>query len=178
MHFNDIQTIKREFFALRNGIVADALRKAGSEHKIIFGLNLPQLKQIALRWENRRDIADTLWQNTSTRESRLLASLIYSTCALQYDAIVSLAKEISDTETADVFAMAVLKKSPDADKFTSELISNPSAILRYMGLRLAYRLVDNDSTRPWVLEIARNEIDRNEPLTLPLARQLAADSDW
>ena len=32
---------------MRNGIVADTLRKAGSPYRIIFGLNLPQISEIA-----------------------------------------------------------------------------------------------------------------------------------
>ena len=45
--FNQIQLIKRRFFAMRNGIVADTIRKAGFDYRMIFGLNLPQLKDIA-----------------------------------------------------------------------------------------------------------------------------------
>ena len=41
--FNQTQEIKRRFFAMRNGIVADTIRKAGLQDKMIFGLNLPQI---------------------------------------------------------------------------------------------------------------------------------------
>ena len=38
-----LKEIKHQFMAFRNGIVADALRKAGYDYKVIFGLQLPQL---------------------------------------------------------------------------------------------------------------------------------------
>ena len=43
----NLQQIKSRFMAMRNGIVADALRKGGMPHKVIFGLNVPQLSEIA-----------------------------------------------------------------------------------------------------------------------------------
>ena len=59
--FNPLQNIKRRFFALRNGVIADTLRRAGSPFKIIFGLNLPQLAEIAAELgysESQDDIAN------------------------------------------------------------------------------------------------------------------------
>lgn len=45
--FNKMQLLKRRFFAMRNGAVADSLRRQGADYRIIFGLNLPQLVDIA-----------------------------------------------------------------------------------------------------------------------------------
>ena len=47
MQYNQMQIIKRRFFAMRNGIIADTLRKAGLDYRMIFGLNLPQITDIA-----------------------------------------------------------------------------------------------------------------------------------
>ena len=45
MEFKEqIRQIKSDFFSLRNGEIADTLRKAGSPYKIIFGLQMPQLE--------------------------------------------------------------------------------------------------------------------------------------
>ena len=44
-----IQEIKKEFFTFRNGFLADTLRKAGMPYAVIFGLNVPQLGDIARR---------------------------------------------------------------------------------------------------------------------------------
>ena len=45
-----VQQTRKEFYALRNGLIADTLRKGGLEQKYIFGLQLPQIKGIAERF--------------------------------------------------------------------------------------------------------------------------------
>ncbi len=42
-----IPEIKQRLYAMRNGVIADSLRNAGSPYRSIFGLNLPQLTEIA-----------------------------------------------------------------------------------------------------------------------------------
>ncbi|MDE7376526.1 MAG: hypothetical protein K2N16_06735, partial [Muribaculaceae bacterium] len=68
-----MQTLKRSMYAMRNGIVADALRKGGCPHKMVFGVNLPQLAEIARNFGKNREVAEQLWADTSTRESMMLA---------------------------------------------------------------------------------------------------------
>ena len=58
-----IKAIKTDFFALRNGEVASRLRKAGSPYKIIFGLLVPQLEQIAASVVHTSALAEALWKN-------------------------------------------------------------------------------------------------------------------
>lgn len=43
--------IRRQFFALRNGLIADTLRKGGMEQKYIFGLQLPRSRRLRRRHE-------------------------------------------------------------------------------------------------------------------------------
>ena len=58
--YNDMQLVKRRFFAMRNGIIADTLRSAGSPFKIIFGLNLPQIIDIASQTPHTIELAEQL----------------------------------------------------------------------------------------------------------------------
>lgn len=82
--FSPLQRVKRRFFAMRNGMLADQMRRGGLNYRVNFGLNLPQLKDIAAEiatgWGLNSgeivDLADTLWDNVNTRESRLLAPLL------------------------------------------------------------------------------------------------------
>ena len=68
--FNEMQKVKRQFFALRNGVVADALRRAGLPHRIIFGLSVVDLKMIAREVGVNTELSEMLRDNVSTRESR------------------------------------------------------------------------------------------------------------
>ncbi len=80
--YNRMQIIKRRFFAMRNGIIADTLRKAGLEYKIIFGLNLPQITEIAAEQPHEADLAEELWADRRTRESLMLAPMLYPAAEL------------------------------------------------------------------------------------------------
>ena len=71
-----MQTVKRRFFAMRNGVIADTLRSAGLPYKIIFGLNLPQIVEIAGDVPHKRELAEALWANNTTRESMLMAPML------------------------------------------------------------------------------------------------------
>lgn len=59
--FNKMQTLKRRFFAMRNGLLADQLRRAGSKFRIIFGLNIIQLNDIARDYGHDPELAEALW---------------------------------------------------------------------------------------------------------------------
>ena len=67
--FNIMQQVKRSLFAMRNGVVADSLRKAGCPHRIVFGVNLPQLNEIAAKYGPSEELAEALWADTALRES-------------------------------------------------------------------------------------------------------------
>ena len=74
--FNDLQIIKRRFFAMRNGIIADTIRKSGAPYRMIFGLNLPQIDEISRETGKNKELAEKLHADTSTRESQLLAPML------------------------------------------------------------------------------------------------------
>lgn len=64
--------------AMRNGIVGDIYRRAGIDcYKIIFGLNLPQMREIACDYEKDAELAAALWNDKTVRESRLLSTWLY-----------------------------------------------------------------------------------------------------
>ncbi len=46
--YSRMQEMKRAIYAMRNGVVADALRSARSPYRFIMGVNLPQLKEIEI----------------------------------------------------------------------------------------------------------------------------------
>ena len=75
--FNDMQKVKRAFFTMRNGALADNMRRQGANYRIIFGVNLPQLIEIARETPHDATLTQALWDNKTTRESMLLAPMIY-----------------------------------------------------------------------------------------------------
>ena len=110
--YNPMQTVKREFFAMRNGIISDTYRKAGTVFKIVFGLNLPQLVEIAGRTPHSRELAEALWANTTTRESMLLAPMLIDPETFSEEDARRWIASVCSYEVADILCHRLLRKTP------------------------------------------------------------------
>ena len=87
-HNTRIADLRKEMYALRNGIIADTLRKDGQPYNVIFGLQIPQLAQIARTIGYDNGLADQLWSATETRECRLLACYLYDPSTVDKEKIL------------------------------------------------------------------------------------------
>lgn len=118
-----LKEIKHLFMTYRNGIVADTFHKAGDPHSVIFGLQLPQISEIArnikdkAKKEELRDLAVTLWNDSKVRESRLLACYLFNTDDIDILTAEKMAGEILTGEEADILCFRLLQYLP----FCSEL---------------------------------------------------------
>lgn len=172
--FNEMQTVKRQFFALRNGIVADTYRKAGSNFRIIFGLNLPQIVEIAEQTPHSAALADSLWHNTTTRESMLLAPMIYPREEFTQELARQWVAAVPSVEVADILCHRLLRHMPYAAALAASLADSDSDIERYTGLRLMFNLVAQKPQE--ALAYARKEAARNCQLTAHTAAMLADEA--
>ena len=107
--------VRSLFFAYRNGIVADTLRKAGLPHKTIFGLNVPQLAAIAKPLMPDHELALRLWGDPACREARLLACWLFDPALTDADLLRSLAASLQCREEADILAFRQLRPLPEDD---------------------------------------------------------------
>ena len=142
--FNDMQTVKRNFFAMRNGVIADTLRRSGSPFRIIFGLNLPQISEIALRSPHGREMAERLWANSTTRESMLIAPMLVERDNFAIEDARRWIAEIPAEEVSDVLCLKLLKHMPYAPALADELAESAERMSRYTGLRLKFNLLNDD----------------------------------
>ena len=132
--FSKMQRLKRRFFAMRNGITADALRRAGQPFRVIFGLNMPQLREIAGEFGPDEELARELWANRSTRESMLLAPMLIKPDGFS-EGIVWLS-ESPTPEVTDILCHSLLRHLPDAEKIAYEAAASTDAMTRYGAIRL------------------------------------------
>ncbi|MDE6697436.1 MAG: DNA alkylation repair protein [Muribaculaceae bacterium] len=131
-----IAAIRKEFFALRNGMIADILRKGGLEQKYIFGLQLPQIKDIALRFtpedkEEAASIAQALWSDRECREARLLACHIMPPESITKEEALQWAEDSTSREESDILAFRLLRRLPFAEDIADELEASESPINHY-----------------------------------------------
>lgn len=169
--YNPMQAVKRRMFAMRNGVVADALRKGGSPFAVIFGINLPQLVEIAAGQEPSRELAEQLWVNRTTRESLLLAPMIFPRDEFSIEDARRWGKDASElgvAEVSDILCHRLLRHLPYAWELAEEWSGT------YLGLRLAFNLLVSDPAR------ARRLAERalaDEALA-PMAQRLIEEADF
>lgn len=135
-----VRSIKKEFLTYRNGIVAETLRKAGLDYKLIFGLQLPQISQIALRLPHIPELAQALWDDSSVRESRLLACYLFDPGYIDMQKAISLANEVNNSEEADILSFRLLKRLPSAADLAESLEDGTTPQTRYCAKALRRNL--------------------------------------
>ena len=178
--FNSVQRIKRDFFSYRNGVTADLLRKGGTPFRIIFGLTLPQLNEIALANGKDAELARLLWKNNSTRCSMLIAPMLMPVDKFGKEEAFEWCNEIPSCEVADVLCIKLLSSTEFAEELIKEL-ANGDHMKRYTAMRLMMNLIRqrNDPKELWK-KIAEFELLRNDT-TIPnrlLANQIIEEFDF
>ena len=171
-----MRQVKRRFFAMRNGITADHLRRSGMGYRIIFGLNLPQIAEIAADFSPDDELADALWANSTTRESRLMAPMLYDHADIIIDKALAMASQTAEIEEADVLCHRLLRHLPFAHSLPSMLLADNTgrALTRYAGLRLITFLAATGDKAAY-LHLARAEASSGNPATSRLAAMIADD---
>ena len=176
--FNDMQQIKRHFFAMRNGVIADVLRKAGSPFRIIFGLTLPQITDVARMTGENAELSRRLWDNKTTRCSMLLAPMIMPTAEIGEEEALRWIAESPSTEVTDVLCLRLLKRLPAAVGMVGRLACGDDKA-RYTAMRLAMNLVREQGVPLDEWEgMAVAEEKRGEVMTRGVALQISDEIDF
>lgn len=169
--------IRQEFFVYRNGLLADTLRNAGDIHKMIFGLNLSQITDIAKRFDANENVATELWNSRNSRECRLIAPMIFPIEKLSKDTAIQWITDTENYEVADNLCHKLLRYADFASEICSMFIDGTD-MQRYIAMRLAINLlaigktIDTDTMR----QLATNEIN-NKTSNTPLAINLIEEID-
>ena len=156
---------------MRNGVIADTYRKAGSPHHIIFGLVLPQLVEIASEFGHDPELARQLWANSSTRESMLLAPMLLRPEDMTLSSALEMISQSPSAETVDILCHRLLRHT----RFSLDIAVQASdtslpPLCRYASLRLLWHKLSTDATT--VRTIAEKELGTGEALTRLPATQI------
>lgn len=174
--FSRFQTIKRRFFAMRNGVIADAIRKSGASYPLVFGLNLPQIKEIADELPIEKELADELWADVRTRESLLLAPMIYPQGEMDVETACRWLSESPTPEVTDVVCHRLLRYLPDAMAIAVSLADDSRDLTRYGALRLMLNIVNGNyqEIEPYVLA----ELERKSAVTAGICRRILDEIEF
>lgn len=151
-----LRGIRKEFFAFRNGIVADKLRKAGDPHPMIMGCLLVDIQAIAMRLREEiadndklRALAEQLWGDTNSRECRLAAPMLYPAHEMTQEKALLWCGTVETVEVADNLCHKLLRHLGEAPLIYKELIKRGRPTLtRYTGYRLLRNLLAMGRMQP------------------------------
>lgn len=165
--------IRRRLYEYKNGVVADALRAGGCPYRMIWGLNLPQLREVAAGTEPSVALAEELWADSTLREAHLAGALVYPGPLPDIDTARRWLSGIRWTEDADILCFSLLRKADYAAELAADLSLSDEPLKRYTALRLYFNIV---STRPReALAAAMREAGRPKPIST-LAAMLAEEA--
>ena len=143
-----LRGIRKEFFAFRNGIVADNLRRAGDSHQIIMGCLLVDIHAITNRMREAIDneeematIAQELWNDTNSRECRLAAPMLYPSRLMDLEKALKWCETVETIEVADNLCHKLLRHIPNAGDLLRQLIGDNRPLVKYTGYRLMLNLL-------------------------------------
>ncbi len=146
------------------------MRRGGYGYKVVFGLQLPQLDSIASMTDRSAALAEELWADAATRESLLLAPMLYPPGEFTRAEALRWAGETPTTEVADILCLRLLRRLSYAGSLAAELACSRSEMVRYVGLRLAMNLFPGFASE--AAELARAETERDCDLTRGVCLQI------
>lgn len=135
------QDIRKEFFAYRNGIVAEQLRAAGDPHTMIMGCQLVDVIAIAKRYEKNAELAQELWDDVNHRECRMAATMLYPIEDFKMETALAWCESVESVEIADVLCHRLLRHLPYAKELWAQLLVCDKKLVRYIAWRLLLNLM-------------------------------------
>ena len=136
-----IREVKKEFFAYRNGIIAEQLRAAGDPHTMIMGCQLTDVIAIAEHYEKSAELAQALWNDVNHRECRMAATMLYPTENFDIETAVAWCQNVESVEIADVLCHRLLRHLPYAVELWKQLLTCDKKLVRYTAWRLLLNLL-------------------------------------
>ena len=176
-----LRVIRKEFFAYRNGIVADKLRKAGDPHTMVMGCLLADVMDITGRTRDAindkaqlQALARELWNDTNSRECRLAAPMLYPAELMSPEEALEWCSGIETAEIADNLCHKLLRHLPEADTLFRKLIAQEQTMVKYTGYRLLLNLLLTGKTQatPSLKSIVEAEAAHAQPQLTALLRDV------
>lgn len=116
------------------------MRNKGLDYKVNFGLSVPQIKELARRYQPDKELADTLWKE-ETRELKILATLLYPADNLAEDAVDTWVRQTPNQEIREQLCINLLQNLSFAPRLALQWSNMDDANMRITGYWLLTRLL-------------------------------------
>ena len=149
-----VREIKGKLRLFMNGVLSQSLREKGLKYRLIFGVELPRLREIAAGYEQNHELAQALWKE-DIRECKILAAYLQPAESFDAELADFWMESVHNTELADYLCMALLRRLPYASQKAFQWIASDNRMEVYTGFRLMSHLFITLGTE-------MNERSRNE----------------
>ena len=175
---SSLNEIKSELRLYMNGPLAQSLRGRGLKYRLIFGVELPRLKEIAAKYERDHDLAQALWKE-DIRECRILAGYLQPTETFLPDLADIWLEAMHDTEIIDYTCMNLFRRLPYAKDKAFQWMASEAVLTQYTGFRLMAHLLRSQDAlslspqdRDELLDQAEAAASSDSPLLCQVARDV------
>ena len=170
-----VRQIKAQLRLFMNGVLSQSLREKGLKYRLIFGVELPRLKEIASGYEQSHELAQALWKE-DIRECKILAAYLQPTETFDPELADFWMEGISNTELADYVCMALFRRLPYASQKAFQWMASEHRMEVYTGFRLMSHLLTlwggdmNERSRNEFLDQAHTALQSDDLLIRQVAQ--------
>lgn len=134
-----IKKIRTDLRLSMNGAVSSSMRDKGINYRMNFGVGIPRINQISEKYEQDKELAETLWSD-DVRELKILATLLYPIEEFSKELAMSWIVEIKDQELREQLCKNLLQNLTYANELVEESAKNNIDHIRCTGYWLFARL--------------------------------------
>ena len=131
--------IRLQFRTLMNGVASQSMRNKGAQYHINWGIQLPQLQQLAANYEKNAQLAVTLWKD-DVRESKIMATLLMPHEEMLPDMMELWMQQITNREIAEMAVLNLFQYAETAPAFAYQWMASDDELKQYAGFLLIGRL--------------------------------------
>ena len=95
-----LREIRKRLRLAMNGIISTSMRQKGMNYKLIFGVPLPEIKELASSYEVDEELARAMWKE-DVREMKILATMLYPAKKMTQEEALKWMEEIPYPEIAE-----------------------------------------------------------------------------
>lgn len=135
-----IREIKATLRCFMNGAVSQSMRQKGLVYKVNFGVELPRLKEIAVKYGKEHSLAQELWKE-DIRECKILATMIQPAETFYPEIMDIWIDSINNMEIAELVCMNLFQHVDYAPSKSFQLISEDREYAQICGFLTIARLL-------------------------------------
>ena len=137
-----ITHIRADLRAAMNGIASQAIRQSGMAYRLVYGVELPRLRDIAASYTPDRHLAQQLW-GEDVRELRMLAVMLYPREEFGADIADIWIDDIQprQSELAGLLCMELIARQPYAPDMAFRWIADERPVRQLCGYLTLTRLL-------------------------------------